>query len=633
MNEIFMANKILAIVGGAENVKELTYCENRIRILLNDKKKLNHIELEKLQEILAFVNPYDEIQLVVGRQGKQLFQAIIDRGGFNDTESNCDGKSMAAIKYWMQILSGVTRPVLPVLIGAGILKLLCGLILVIFPQMEGVRLIEMIDYVANGILYFFPFVFAISICQYLKSNPFYAVIIIGVLVQPFIFQSSVFTELPFGRMMYPMMGVRTAILPIFFSLWIVKQMELAVKKIERQRSCPVIATMGILFLSFFFVLVMVGPLSWLLSNAISTVLLLLAYWAPWIGTILVALFAPILLLFGVFHGEISIGTMLIEQKGTGTLIGSALLIAFFAQGVAAITVAIRTKRKEERRLSLTAGILALFGFAEPAILGVNLKYRTPFLAGIVGGAIAGTYYGIFGVARTTSEVPGILSFFFYGARGGWNTVHSIIGILIAVIITFLLTWKSSIELDSRHLDTNCSVQIQYQPKENSYEEDMLYFERLGGISILSPMEGRVIPLQHVNDPIYSNEMMGKGVAILPSKGIVVSPVDGQVIILLGAKQAIGIKGDHGEELFIHVGLDTMELEGRHFSCYVKVGDFVRVGQVLLEFELEKMKEEGYDIVTPVTICNSEEYQDVISIIHKEVKPLEVITKILSKKSR
>lgn len=631
MNYTKTAKKILSVVGGTENINEVTLCSGRIRMKIAEPKLVEESKLHEIGELIGFMNQQDEIQFVLGNNSRYLFQAIIAEGHMKGNVQEEKGQ-----KNWLErtflYLSDIVMPVLPLLVGAGFLKIVLAILLYFNAMSTEGMLYLYINYLADLILCFFPFAIGVSACYRMKGNPFYSILIVGVLFQPYIYERIQMGTIPLLQVPIQMAQCSVGVIPIIVAIWITNQCNHVIRKgvpSERMHYIRPVLTMGI---AVTVVLLIIGPFSTLLNNVITTGFVIILYVARWATPVIVGIFAPVLLLLGVLYGQLPFGAVLIATSGFDQAMGPGLFLFCISQGVAAICVGVNAKENRLKRLSFVSGALALFGISEPAMLGVTMRYQKPFYAALLGSIAGGLYYGITGVARFGQGLPGILTLLTYQSiQSPWNLVNCIIGAVITVVVTSVLTYVWGLEYiyeEQLQPIKEYKIQIHDQARKHEYVNQIKQFQEMKGIPIYAPVSGRTIPLQHVNDSIYANEMMGKGVAIIPTEGEIRSPVDGRVIILFDSLQGIGIKGEDGSELFIHIGLDTINLNGKYFTPHVKVSDIVKQGQLIMEFDMEQLKKEGYDTVTPVNLCNSDDYSQVTALIHTEVHVGDIFMKLV-----
>ncbi|MDO4536061.1 MAG: glucose PTS transporter subunit IIA, partial [Clostridium perfringens] len=296
--------------------------------------------------------------------------------------------------------------------------------------------------------------------------------------------------------------------------------------------------------------------------------------------------------------------------GYDSIIYPGMLASNISQGGACLAVAFKSKKADIKQLASSAGITAVCGITEPALYGVNLRFKTPLYASMIGGAIGGLFLGIFKVVNYSGGSPGFLTLPSYiGGDSMSNFVYACIGAVISLVVSFvvcMIIYKDVKE----DLDNGLKI------KEININNDSKKGQKVS--TLCSPASGKVVSLKEVNDPTFSEEIMGKGIAIIPNEGKIVSPVNGTVSMVFNTKHAIGILGENGEEILIHIGLDTVKLGGKYFKSYVKQGDKVKVGTLLVEFNINAVKKEGYDCITPIIITNSAEYENILPITNKSI---------------
>ena len=327
-----------------------------------------------------------------------------------------------------------------------------------------------------------------------------------------------------------------------------------------------------------------------------------------------------LVLVGMHYAFFPLSFNDLALKGSENVLGPGMLVSNIAQGGAVLCVSLKTKNRDLKQLAGSAGLTALLGITEPAMYGVTMKLKKPLIAVCSGGALAGLYIGLMGVVRYSSGAPGLASIAIFIGENPMNIVHALIGCAIAFVSAFALTWIIGFEDPANEDD---------QIEDESLEEVAVDKAPLmNKITIASPLKGNIVPLNEVKDETFASEMMGKGIAINPTEGKVVSPINGTVQMIFKTKHAIGLKSEYGAEILIHIGMDTVQLDGKHFTAHVKDGDKVKVGDTLVEFDMNAIKNEGYELITPVIITNTMEYLEIVPKDIKSVNTGETLITIL-----
>ena len=306
---------------------------------------------------------------------------------------------------------------------------------------------------------------------------------------------------------------------------------------------------------------------------------------------LMGAFQPFLTLTGTAWAMTPIATSQISTLGYEIVNGPGMLASNIAQGGATLAVALKAKDENLKSLASSSGFTAVMGITEPCLYGVLLKLKRPFVASMIGGAAGGIYAGITGLVRYAFVSPGLTAIPAFIGKNPMNVVHAIVTIIISFIVGFVASWILGFKEDEPQEEVEATTAV---------SKDEVY----------APCDGTVKPLSEVNDDVFSQEIMGKGIAIEPSTGNLYAPCDGTITVCFPTGHAIGLKSKNGTEILMHVGIDTVNLQGKYFSPQIKVNDEVKKGQLLLTFDLDKIKEAGYETTTPVIITNSKDFNSI-----------------------
>jgi PTS system beta-glucosides-specific IIC component len=388
-------------------------------------------------------------------------------------------------------------------------------------------------------------------------------------------------------------GYSSSVLPIILIVWLLSYVEPIADRVSPKAikffSKPLIA----ILITGTAGLVVVGPIGYILSQYVADGMNALNNNIGWLVPMLVGGFSPLLVMTGTHYGIIPIGINNRMTLGYDTVLYPGMLGSNVAQGAAALAVSLKTKQKDVKQLASSAGLTAVCGITEPALYGVNLRFKTPLYAAMVGGGIGGLFMGITSVRNYSGGSPGLLTLpSFIGGDNMNSFIFACIGAVISMAVAFVITF------------------VLYKDAAVEEEDQAVESENILDGSILAPLAGEVISLSKVDDATFSEGIVGQGAAILPQKGEVVSPVDGEIITVFNTKHAIAIKSDDGAEILIHIGLETVKLGGKYFEALKAGGDRVKKGDLLMTFDMDKMKEEGYDLVTPVVITNHDKYASI-----------------------
>ncbi|MEM5594428.1 glucose PTS transporter subunit IIA [Niallia circulans] len=393
----------------------------------------------------------------------------------------------------------------------------------------------------------------------------------------------------------------SSVIPIILSVWFMSYIEPLADKVSPKAIKFFSKPMITIFIVGTASLVVLGPIGYLISDAISNGITALESVSPWIVPLLVGTFSPLLVATGTHYGLVPIGINNRMTTGYDTVIYPGMLASNVSQGAAAIGVGVKSKDSTIKQLAYSAGLTGLFGITEPALYGVNLRFKTPLYAAMIGGAAGGLFMGICRVRNFSGGSPGLLTLPSYI---GDNTLsffyYACIGAAISIVVTFIATlilYKDPVAEEKEEADESTTKET---PNLS-----------IGGATIVSPLQGNLHSLKYVDDGMFSEEILGQGVAIEPAEGTVLSPVNGIVSATFESKHAIGITSEDGVELLIHVGIDTVQLNGEGYEYFVEKGQEIQIGDKLIQFDLEAIKAKGYKVITPVVITNSAEVGDIL----------------------
>ncbi|GAF64689.1 PTS system transporter subunit IIC [Bacillus sp. TS-2] len=619
MNYESLAKEIVELVGGEKNVKSLVHCATRLRFTLNDNSKANKTKLERLNGVITVKESGGQFQVVIGNTVPEVYQAIgkttsILNDSKKETDSSTNEKKGNPLGRLIDVVASIFAPLLGVMAGSGILK---GLLLIAsnLGWLETTNTTYIILFAASDALfYFLPVLLAITTARKFEGNIFTAVTIAGALLYPSIIEmSNTDTSVTFFGIPVTLMTYSSTVIPIILSVIVMSKLEKLCNRYIHQSVKNFLTPLILLVIMVPVTLIVFGPIGVNIGNAIADALVTAFSFSPLLAGAILGASWQVLVIFGVHWGLVPVFINNVAVYGEDG-IKPATTASVFAQTGAALGVFLKTKNKRLKALSGSATITALFGITEPAVYGVTLPLKRPFIAGIIGGAVGGAIIGQAGTKAFSSGAPGLLTLPIYYGPGGEGFFGLILGItasfVISCVLTYILGFKDPV--DEEEQETKDTVVS-------------------GGVDeeIFSPLEGKVIPLSEVPDPTFASEAIGKGVAIEPMNGRVVSPINGNVSVAFKTKHAIGLVSEHGAEILIHVGIDTVQLDGEYFTSHIKQGDEVKVGDLLVEFDLEKIKEVGYQTVTPIIITNTSSYQDIMQSEKSTIKEKELLLSVKS----
>ncbi|RAX23080.1 MULTISPECIES: beta-glucoside-specific PTS transporter subunit IIABC [unclassified Actinomyces] len=615
-----LAPQLLEKVGGEGNVRSITHCATRLRLVLADESKAATAQIKQLPGVVTVVQAGGQYQVVIGNDVPMLYEELgrITSLGAADSGAEQPAEEGNLFDRFIKLISALIHPVLWTLAGAGLIKALLALLTTLGWMSEEGTTYTILNAAGDSVFYFLPVVLAISAARRFKANEITAVAIAGALVYPDIVALADADSVTFIGIPVVMASYSSSLLPIIFSTWIQGYLERWLKRVLPSTIRNFMVPLLVLAIMVPLVLMTIGPVTTALSNGISGGIQSLFRIAPWAAGAIMGAFWQVFVMFGIHWGFVPI--MLADYDNPGYSVMTApLFAAVLAQAAAVLAVMIRTRSAQMRQVAGPAALSAfLAGITEPGIYGVNLPLKRPFIAGCIGGAVGGAIIAIGGGASSAFVFPSLIAMPALLQYG--NVVVTFIGIAVAVIIGFVLTLvlgfneaDAAADSDSDE-DTAEDVEASAEPTTT-----------LG-----APVAGRAMPLEKVSDPVFSSGALGGGVAVRPNgtgRIVVTAPAAGTLVTVMDSGHAYGIKTDDGVELLVHVGLDTVQLEGRGFSPKVTVGQRVARGQELAEVDLEVVREGGYDPTTILVVTNTASLAGVVPVADADVEADDVVVEI------
>jgi PTS system beta-glucosides-specific IIC component len=631
-----LARIIIQNVGGKSNVISLEHCITRLRFKLKDESKANTAVLKATDGIVTVMQSGGQYQVVIGNHVPDVFDAVNTIGKFeaSSEESAESGKKMGVGATLIDWISGIFQPLLGVLCAAGIIKGLLALFVFLGWMNAKGGTYGTLYSVADGFFYFLPIILGYTAAEKFKGNKFIGMAIGGALCYPAmvgltagkamgtlfagtIFQTSFFSTFLGIPVLLPSSGYPSSVVPVILAVFFAVKLENFWKK--------VIPDVIKLFIVPVLTLAIIVPITYLVIGPISTVLCSIIgavfkaiYGIPAVGGLVAGLVLgavwQVLVIFGLHWGLIPL--MMINFSTLGyDFILSPYFAASFAQSMVVLAIYLKTKDKKLKNIALPAFISGMFGVTEPAIYGVTLPKKKPFVISCIAASIGGGIIGLMGVRSYGMGGLGLFglpSFIDTKSNSAYSMYWIMIGTAVAMVIAFVLTFitykdDAPVKTDNK---TNLSA------KAVKYEV------------IASPLKGEVKNLSAVKDEAFSGGVLGQGIAIVPLEGKVYAPCDGVVSNLFETGHAVGITSQSGAEILIHIGVDTVKLNGDGFTKKVHKGDSVKKGQLLLEFDIDKIKKAGYSIVSPIIVTNMDNFVDMVPTDAETVNPGDTIITIL-----
>ena len=601
-----IAKDILDNVGGSSNVKDLTHCFTRLRFVLKDSKKANKEIIEHLEGVISVVESGGQFQVVLGAKVTKVFDAMTPMVSIE--EGSSDNSAQPKGNIWNRLLIAVSNmftPMVPAIAASGLMKGFLTIAKIIIAN-NGGDITTNQTYIlllgaTDAIFYFMPLILAYSCAKVFKANEFIAMALGGTMCYPAI------VALMTGESAVSMFGIEitkanyaSSVIPIIIGVFILSYIQRFLEKVIPE-VLKIILVPGIsLFVMVPATFMVFGPIGIYIGNAINFLYTGMMDISPILCGAFIGGMWCVFVVFGAHRALLPIGINDVAQYGHQNLLAFAGA-ANFSQGGAALGVMLKSKDKNLKTVAASSSISAvLCGITEPAIYGCNLRLKRPMVCAIICGAIGGAIMGAGGVYGDAFANNGVMTLATYAAFGLTKFLFYLVGIGVAFFGAAILTYLVGFE------DVGT---VSKSKKEKKIVVNTVAAKN-ADIVIASPVEGKAVSLADVNDEVFSSEALGKGIAIIPEKGEVVAPADCTVLMVYPTLHALGLKLDSGAELIIHVGIDTVNLEGKYFKKHVEEGTHVSKGTKLISFDINKLKEAGFDTIVPVIVSNTDEYSFV-----------------------
>ncbi|AVI41170.1 beta-glucoside-specific PTS transporter subunit IIABC [Bacillus pumilus] len=606
-----LAQEIVKLIGGTENISQSWHCITRLRFNLNNESKVKVDELKTLDGVLGAQFQSGQFQVIIGAKVAEIYEEIDHLVGHssNDSTPVKNTSKMNPIEVVFDVISGIFTPILPAIVGSGLIKGIMALFVSLGWLTETSSTYQVLQIFSNAVFYFLPFLIAYSAAKKFKTRESLALALAGILLYPAMIEGAAkgADPLSFLGLSIPLNNYTSSVLPIILGVLLLSFVDKWITKAIPKSLSIVFTPVLSLMITAPLTLAFIAPIGNVSGQYLEIFFTSLFNFAGPIAGLLMGGLMPLIVLTGMHYAFFPSTLASFEKMGYDIMLLPMNFIANMAQAGAVLGVIIRTKRVETRSLALSTLLPSFFGITEPAIYGVTLRLKKPFYASLIGGAVGGCFYGLFSVKTTAFSIPGITSLPTYMMKGTNNFQLALIGIALSFIVSLLVT----IFLGFKESVTAVNEQAAEKPNHAVGTENQQLSKQTSPFEVQAPMSGKVIPLSEVNDSVFSSEMMGKGVAILPDKGVVQAPFSGKVVTVTPTKHAIGLVSDDGIELLIHVGIDTVSLNGQFFDVLVKEGDEIKTGDHLLSFDIEGIQSNHLDVVTPIIVTNSTQYLDVI----------------------
>lgn len=593
------ATDVLRLVGGEKNVAQLEHCSTRLRFTLADPSQADVPALKKTPGVMGVISSGPQCQVVIGNDVIEVYDELIRLGSFKAAGvPSVPGAKKSIPAMALDLMIGIFQPLVPAIAGGGILKAFLSLFSVVgWIDSTGILYRTLIA-VADAPLYYLPLMVAVTMAIKINCNKLVALASVGALLLPatstLIGEGNSLFGIPIQSVTYSYQ-VFPAILSVAFLYFIEKYLTKITPKPIRVFFVPMIC----FILTFPVTLLFLGPIGLTIGKGITAIMLAIYSKVGWLAVGLVAAILPLLISVGAHKAFIPYVVSSLGDLGYEILYNGASLAHNISEGGASLAVALKTKNPELRSAAISSGVSAIFGITEPAIYSITLQKKRVLLGVMIGSFISGSFIGLMAVKAFVAMGPGLAGMaMFVDPENPMNIVWAFAGFGISLVGSFIATlilYKDE-PVDSTARDTSIA------PTNTTSDNNVVY----------SPMHGKAEPLSHVQDDVFSQKILGDGVAIVPVKGELYAPADGRIESVFETKHAISMVMNQGAELLIHIGMDTIRLEGRYFEPQVQNGDVVKKGQLLMKFDLDAIKAAGYDVTTPIVVTNGD---------HFSIKPL------------
>lgn len=628
-----LAKKIIQDVGGAENVNSVVHCTTRLRFKLKDEAKANDDDLKNTDGVVTVVKNAGQYQVVIGNEVADVYDAVLKEGGLDGGGQVPDDEPAEKgnlLDQFIDLISGIFTPILGPMCAAGMIKGLTSMCSSLGWLSTNSGTYKVLYAIGDGFFYFLPIMLAVTAAKKFRMDRFTAMVIGAALCYPLITAlasdknviTTLFKGTPFASEIHatflgiPMisMNYTSTVIPIILAVWFGSKVEKWCKSwiptVVKTFLVPFVTLLITIPLTF----LVIGPIATWIGDALAAATSSIYNFSPILAGIVLGAFWQVFVIFGVHWGFVAVMMANIAAMGHDPILGLSLGASFAQIGVV-LAILLQTKDEKLKGIALPAFISGIFGVTEPAIYGVTLPRKKSFVLSCIGAAIGGGMIGFFG---TQMYMMGGMGVFVIPAaispKGGMNM--SVYGLMIAMAVSFVIGFVLQLVFGKSVVDAEYNEKQAKQAEEAALNPKPTLNPTT---SLVSPLNGEAIALSDVKDEVFSSGAMGQGLAIKPSEGILHAPADGEIIMTFPTSHAIGMKTTDGAEILMHIGMDTVNLQGKGFETLVEKGQQVKAGDELVKFDIPAIEKAGYTVTTPIVIINSKDYEAVEAAALGEVK--------------
>ncbi|HBH1334705.1 TPA: PTS glucose transporter subunit IIA [Clostridioides difficile] len=626
-----LAQEIVNNVGGKENISGLVHCITRLRFTLKDESIANDNVLKNMEGIVTVMKSGGQYQVVIGNHVEAVYKDVVEIIGLDDSSTSSETKKSGNIlDKGIDIISGIFQPVLGIMAACGMLKGFNALFVAmgLYSDVSGGYMV--INAAGDAFFTFLPLFLGYTSAKKFGLKPMLGLALGAAVCYPAIQGSSIsvgadvmytlFKGTMFASPVYidffglPIVSIdyTGTVVPIIFIVYFASRCEKLFNKCVPDLVKFFFVPMLTLLITVPVALIVIGPIATFGSTLISQIVISIRDFSPLLAGAIVGFTWQILVIFGMHWGFIPVYINNVMTLGYDNVM-MPFFACTFASSAVVLAIFFKTKDKKLKEMAIPNFISGIFGVTEPAIYGILLPLKKPFIISCIASGIGGAFYGFFNLRKFITGGMGIfeLPAMIEPDGGMGNLIVALSGIAISMVVAFVLTmilYKDEKVEESKKVRNKGKEEIK-EVKSTKLEREI----------VTSPIKGEVLKLSDIEDAAFASGVLGQGVAIIPSDGKVVAPVDGVVTTLFPSLHAIGILSDTGVEVLIHIGLNTIQLEGRGFEACIKQGDRITKGQTILNFDVDAIKELGYSTVTPIVITNSSQFLDVVETESKNIE--------------
>lgn len=619
------AKEVLQAIGGADNIVSAAHCATRLRLVIADNSKVEKKTLENIDGVKGVFEAQGQLQIIFGTgEVNKVYEQFIKLGNIGASSTE-ELKKQAAkqgniFQYMIKILGDIFVPIIPAIVASGFLMgIMNSLDFMVNNNFLNIdtssSLYVFANLFSNTAYVFLPILIGFSAAKVFGGNPFLGAVMGMIMIHPnlqnawTVAEQGVKSMQPvfLGLYSIEMVGYQGHVIPIIISVWVMSEIEKRLHKVVPAMLDLFVTPLVSIFIAGYLALSIIGPVFVKLENGILDGVQYLIGLPFGMGSFVMGIFYAPTVVMGIHHMYTTIDLGQIGKFGVTYWLPLASACNI-AQGAACLAVGLKARDPKIKSLGLPASLSAFLGITEPALFGVNLRFFRPFIAGCIGGAAGAVYASLTHIGATGTGVTGIFGILLFLDYPLHYIVLFILSSAVAFVIAWLITPGKVIDAGLEEVESSKKTQVKDDKEEVNVNTEKAEEAKQVSPLISSPLKGTVVDMEETNDPTFIAGILGKGIAVVPSEGVVYAPDDAEIVTLMG--HAVAFRLANGAEMIVHVGINTVTLEGKHYESLVKIGDKVKKGDALLKFDIEAIKKEGYPIITPVIVTNTFEFKNI-----------------------